>query len=169
MVLVSLQTITFTSEEEMKELFSTDGVDLRRSDFDESSDEYENVVTRAINNATLEAYAILGKAFDDVDLANNGWVRRRATLIGCYLLSIRLGNPSQYSGQYFDALNDFQSLVDGDFFFDDLARSNSVAMVALNVSSDNRTPLAPIRTDWLSATDTVGIKWFQMYMPFSWF
>lgn len=169
MPLLDLLTTTFTSEEEMKELFSVDGVDLRRADFASTSDEYDNVLTRTINNATLEALAILGKTFDAVDLANNGWVRRRTTIIGCYLLSIRLGNPSQYTGQYFDALNDFQNLVDGNFYFEDLPRSNSLAMVALNISSDNRTPLAPIRTDWLSATDTVGIKWFQLYMPFSWF
>jgi hypothetical protein len=165
---VSIVNFALTSLGEMEELFSEAGINFRREDYEDDTDEYVNVVNRRINEATHEAWAILGKVFERNALVSQVWVRRRVTQIACYLMSIRLGNPSQYLAEYQDALADFQDLVDGNYYLEGLARRSSVAVQVLNVSSDNRSPFIPIRVDWISATDTVGVKWLQSYLPFTW-
>ena len=158
----STLTHRFTSREELERLFSVDAIDYRIDDAAEDS------LEEIVDQSTYEAKAILNKIFEDSDLSNNLWVRRRTTIIGCYLLSIRRGNDSQYAAEYYNALADMQDLVDGRLYLPDLPRGTAHVVVGINVNSDNRTPLTPMRVDWASATSLQGVNFIQRYRPFMW-
>ncbi len=154
----------FTSQAEMEREFSVTGVSNRVDDY--SGGDVTTLMNEIIIQATSEVKAILNSIFDDEDLVTNVWVRRRATLIGCYFLSIRRGNPSEYYNQYLDAMADLQDARDGKVFLD-IAISGQRALM-VNVSTDNRYPFQPIRVDTVSSTSgTEGINFVRYYIPYS--
>ena len=164
--MASTLNYTFTTQEELERLFSSQAIEYRRDDFDVSDPEYLSVLEEIIDQATLEAKAILNKIFDDVDLNGNLWVRRRCTIIGCYLFSIRRGNDSQYFQEYLDALSDLEGLVEGEYYLGLPVSTPRTAM--FNVHTDNRFPVAPIRVDIYTSTSTSGPRFFQWFRPYYW-
>ena len=156
----------FTSQAEMERVVTVAGVANRVNDY--TGGDVTTVMNEVIVEATNEAKAILNQLFDDVDLATHPWIRRRCTLIGCYFLSIRKGNDSEYYNQFLDALADFQDLVDGKYNLG-LPIAGGVRAAMVNVSSDNRFPYTPIRADYLTSTSGMqGLNFVRFYAPFAW-
>lgn len=167
---VSLLTLPyyFTTRTEMERLFSVGAVELRRDDFEGNDVEKANVLQEIVVQATYEVKAILNSIFDDSDLAAHPWVRRRATIIGCYMLSIRRGNDAQYYNEYLDALADLQDLLEGKLYIG-LPTSVGASASMVNVSTDNRFPFSPVRADPATSTDYLqGIKFPRYYTPYYW-
>lgn len=154
----------FTSEEEIERLLSEDGALLHTDDVSDN----EEMLYEIVERATGRVKQILNKSFDDVNLKNSPRIREIATIIGCYLLSIRRGNPSLYQEQYIEALTDLEQIANGDLFLSELPRSGNTLVVFQNVSSDNRFPFSPIRVDAITSTRSVGGQFLNRMIPFLW-
>jgi hypothetical protein len=154
----------FTSEDEMNRLISEDGALLHTDDVADN----EEVMYELCERATGRIKQVLNKSFDDINLKDSPRIREIATIIGCYLLSIRRGNPSLYAEQYIEALTDLDQIATGDLFLSELPRSGNTLVVFQNVSSDNRFPFTPIRVDSISSNRTVGGQFLSRMIPFLW-
>lgn len=154
----------FTTEEELKRLLSVEGVDLHTDDYDDN----DEVIAEVIERATGRVKMVLNKGFDDVDLMNSPRIREIATIIGCYLISIRRGNASLYQEQYIEALADLEQIANGEVYLSELPRSSNTLCVMQNVSSDNRFPFTPIRVDHITSTRTVSGQFLNRMIPFLW-
>jgi hypothetical protein len=164
----SFLTYYFTSKEEIERTWSVDGVEDRRDDYDNASEERTKVMYEVIIRATMEVKGILNKLFADVNLVKNPWVREKATYIACYLLSVRRGNPSHYYNEYLDALDALRQLVEGEIYFEDLPVSTNSRVAMVNVSTDNRLPGMPIRVDPITSTDSSSATFLKWYQPYIW-
>ncbi len=159
----------YTSQTEVERLFSSLAVELRRDDFEDTDPEYDNVLEEVLLQAHYEVKSIINRVYSDANALLHPWIRKRATYIAAYFLSIRRGNDSQYFNEYFQALEDLEALVKGELFIDDLAANINSLVTYCNISSDNRYPFTPMRVDPISAVpDTVGVKFVHRYIPFSW-
>lgn len=154
----------FTSEEEIERLLSEDGTLLHTDDVSDN----EEMLYEIIERATGRVKQVLNKSFDDVNLKNSPRIREIATIIGCYLLSIRRGNPSLYQEQFIEAMSDMEQIADGDLYLSELPRSGNTLVVFQNVSSDNRFPFSPIRVDAITSTRSVGGQFLNRMIPFLW-
>jgi hypothetical protein len=154
----------FTSEDEMNRLISEDGALLHTDDVADN----EEVMYELCERATGRIKQVLNKSFDDINLKDSPRIREIATIIGCYLLSIRRGNPSLYAEQYIEALTDLDQIATGDLFLSELPRSGNTLVVFQNVSSDNRFPFTPIRVDSITSNRTVGGQFLSRMIPFLW-
>jgi hypothetical protein len=159
-----LYPFEFTSSEEIKRLFSEDGLDMHTDDFSDSSEIVKEFIQRATGRVKQE----LNKSFDDVDLQYSPRIREIATIIACYLISIRRGNPSLYSDQYMESMIDLERIANGDLYLSELPRSGNTSVVYQNVSSDNRFPFTPIRVDSITSSRTVGGQYISRNLPFLW-
>ena len=157
-------TILFTSEQELERLLSEDGTLLHTDDVSDNDEVIYEIIERATGRVKQE----LNKSFDDVDLANSPRIREIATIIGCYLLSYRRGNPSLYSEQYMESMVDLERIANGDLYLSELPRSGNTAVIFQNVSSDNRFPFTPIRVDAITSSRTVGGQFINRNLPFLW-
>ncbi len=91
-------TTLLTSREEIERVYSTIAVDIRLDDLSEDNattmmDEIVEAATDTLTSYTLRYYNTL-------NLANSKWARRRATIIGCYYLSMRRANGTQFSLEF---------------------------------------------------------------------
>lgn len=154
----------FTSEDELLRLISEDGTLLHTDDVADN----DEIIYEIVERATGRVKQTLNKSFDDVNLAQSPRIREIATIIGCYLLSIRRGNPSLYAEQYVEALTDLDQIASGDLFLSELPRSGNTLVVFQNVSSDNRFPFSPIRVDAITSSRTVGGQFLNRMIPFLW-
>lgn len=169
----SYSGLLFTSIEEMRQLFSEVAIEVRTDDFvDDQGDPDPQAIAdmeqKAVIRATYRCKSILNRVYNDVDLAQNEWVRERATIIGCYLISIRRGNPAQYADMAMEAMEEMQALVDGELVLIDLPRSQYASVAIQNIHSDNRQPFAPTRIDIQSSSQVFSGQSFQYYIPFGW-
>lgn len=154
----------FTSREELTRLLSEEAVLLHTDDSEDQEEVLEEIIERATGRVKQE----LNKAFDDIDLYNSPRIREIATIIGCYLISVRRGNPSLYSEMYMEAMIDLERIASGELYLTELPRSSNTAVVAQNVSSDNRFPFTPIRVDVVTSTRTIGGQFLNRNLPFLW-
>jgi hypothetical protein len=154
----------FTSEQELVRLVSEDGT-LLHTDDESDNDE---IIYEIVERATGRVKQTLNKGFDDIDLSKSPRIREIATIIGCYLLSIRRGNPSLYAEQYIEALADLDQIASGELYLSELPRSSNTLVVYQNVSSDNRFPFSPIRVDAITSSRTVGSQFLNRMIPFLW-
>ena len=154
----------FTSEDEIMRLISEDGTLLHTDDVTDN----DEIIYELIERATGRIKQVLNKSFDDVNLAQSPRIREIATIVGCYLLSIRRGNPSLYAEQYVEALADLEQIANGELYLSELPRSGNTQVVFQNVSSDNRFPYSPIRVDAITSSRTVSSQFLNRMVPFLW-
>lgn len=95
---IDLGTYTFTSREEIERLYSTLAVNLRIDDL--SSANQTNMFNDLVNAATSTVASYTMRYYNNADLVNSSWVRRRATIIGAYYLSMRRANGTQFGLEY---------------------------------------------------------------------
>jgi len=153
----------YTSREERNRLLGEQGTDWHSDDVSDDTDINLEIDIRA----TARVNQVLQKLFSPVDMNSSPWVRERATIIGCYLDSIRRGNPSLYQEQYIEAIADMEAVVAGDYYLD-LPRSSNASVIFQNVSSDNRFPFTPMRVDPITASRLTGQEFITRWLPFSW-
>ena len=154
----------FTSEDEIMRLISEDGTLLHTDDVTDN----DEIIYELTERATGRIKQVLNKSFDDIDLAQSPRIREIATIVGCYLLSIRRGNPSLYAEQYVEALADLEQIANGELYLSELPRSGNTQVVFQNVSSDNRFPYSPIRVDAITSSRTVSSQFLNRMVPFLW-
>lgn len=87
-----------TTREEMRRIFGEDAINLRLDDMTDPSDQ-DNVVEDIISYASETVLSYLLSHYDESAVSASPWVRRRATILACYYLSERRGNPQQFVAQ----------------------------------------------------------------------
>lgn len=96
----------FTSVAEINKLYSSVGMELRLDDLDTSdaSDFMDDIVESATQ--TVASFTLRFYASDAIYLTQ--WVRRRATIIGAYYLSMRRANGTQFNAEYQRIMEELQ-------------------------------------------------------------
>lgn len=104
-------TTALTSREEIERIFSSIGVDLRVDDAATPTEE-DNIMDEIIDWAseTIASYTLLH--YDTSVLVESAWTRRRATILACYYLSQRRGNPGQFVAEAKRTMDDLQLVAD---------------------------------------------------------
>lgn len=99
---VLLDAYLFTSREEMERVYSTIGVTLRADDLSESGDKsnHTKMLWEVVNAATETVNSYTLKYYNPSALVNSPWIRRRATIIACYYLSMRRANGTQFTREF---------------------------------------------------------------------
>ncbi len=140
-----------TSLAEMRRLYGRDAVQMRASDIPSptgplTSDEVA-AIQDCIDEASDECFARIGMWHDISDEAtsNNLWLRRRATSIACYLLSMRRANPGQFTEKYERALADMDRVQRGELVIPRLPFKADLAPGMSNVSIDDRYVVRKVR------------------------
>lgn len=158
--------ITFTSREEIERQVSADAVNWHT---DHQSDD-ELIMEEEVQRATGTVKSRLNKLFSDIHLSQSPWIRHRCTIIACHNLSIKRGNSSIYESQYFQILEEFVDLLDGELFLEELPRQAGASVVMQNIHTDNRYPFTPIRTDVISSSEIVANQInLDRWSTFTWF
>lgn len=134
---MSITVPPFTTIEEISRIFSSDGVDLRLDDIT-NIDDNTLAVEETIDDATNLIYQYTWLIYDVNDLAGSKWVRRRATYISCYLLSIRRGNPGQYIDRYNSILEELKLIMSRDLYIPGLNINTTPTPTLSNQIVDNR-------------------------------
>jgi hypothetical protein len=132
----------YTSQAEIERMWSLRAAALHVSDYDsEETAPVGDIAFRAavwddiLCAATDEVNFYLLKFHEASDLYSSRWVRTRATWIGCYLLSLRRGDPGYFKTLYDQAIAQLERINE----------SNTVPRLTLN---QNFTPaLSNIRID----------------------
>jgi hypothetical protein len=98
-----------TSREEIERVYSTIGVTLRLDDLTTANattmmDEIVAAATETLASYTLRYYST-------IRLANSDWARRRATIIGCYYLSMRRANGTQFGLEYARVMEELEKFL----------------------------------------------------------
>ena len=99
-------TYTYTTKAEMESIFGTDGILLRLDDDrSEAIDGSETAnLTDVIEEASHEINFHCVHRYEPATLSANTWIRRACSLIACYFLSRRQGDPEQYQTAYDQAM-----------------------------------------------------------------
>lgn len=134
-----------TSEEEIKRIFSTDGVDNHLEDMPNYAVHMKEVIARA----TAKVLMYLRGVFSIEEMQINPWVREKASYIACYLISIRTGNPSLYGAMYEEALIELTQVRNGQL---NPGMRREVHIVTHTPMVDNRGWRPGLRTDLTSST-----------------
>lgn len=143
----SLPTL-LTSQTEMEQLFGAEAV-LWRVDDDEDDVKDAGVETEGLNDAMLEAHdqvmMHLEPRYATVDLLDNRWARRAATVLACYFLSQRRGNAEQYVTHYQQIQEDLARLMEGKLSLPRMTVALDEAPAMSNLVVDDRYHYAKLR------------------------
>lgn len=142
---MSVETVsyTYTSEAEINRVFSDSAVDLRVDDL--TGSELTTFWTEIVIEATDMVNFYCELYYDPVDMQDNRWIRRQATYLGCYLLSIRRGNPEQYTQQYDRVLADLQLIAEGKRQVPRLPTRGDLTPAMSNMRVDDRFTISKVR------------------------
>lgn len=102
-------SVTFTSTAEIARVYSTIGVELRLDDL-ESADQ-TTMMTEIVEAATGTVASYTLTYYDSATISTVSWVRRRATIIGCYYLSMRRANGTQFNAEYQRIMEELQMFL----------------------------------------------------------
>lgn len=137
----------FTSQDELDRLFSQSGIDLRIDDLtdtptleDDSPDPlYKGTaLNEFIDDASEWMWQFLWLIYEESDVTNNKWVRRRATWIAAYFISMRRGNPGQFIDRYEQIKEELTAVYNRQMFVPDAPVKVTTQPVISNFIIDNR-------------------------------
>lgn len=106
---VELSSIVFTSRNEIERLYSTLAVNLRSDDL--SAANQTNMFNDLVNAATSTVASYTLRYYNNIDLVNSSWVRRRATIIAAYYLSMRRANGTQFGLEYQRVIEELEKFL----------------------------------------------------------
>ena len=132
----------YTTRDEMDSVYSEFGVQTRVDDLysDKGSVAYLDDI---IDDATEIINQYLAPRYLEEDLYRSRWVRRRCTWIACHLLSLRRGNPRQFTRIYDDTIVNLERCMRGEFNVPRLALRSVFEPTFSNLVIDYRYPSPP--------------------------
>ena len=148
---VETLTYTYTSQAEIERLLSTAGA-LARVDDDLDGSAESGVWEDVVDEATDEINFHCEHLYEPSDMANNLWVRRRATLIGAYLLSQRRGDSGLYHERYQKLIEVLELVRDGKRQIPRLPTKDDYTPAMSNLRVDHRFGSRKIRVQRTTST-----------------
>lgn len=144
-------TYTFTSADDIKRLVSESGVENWTDDLMSQSD----ALTEVIEYATLFIRQYTDPLYTDSTIYNNMWVRRNATIIAAYELSVRRGDPGIYGARVQEIESRLQDIQLGMAIIPGATQSANVIAVGQNPVIDNRYFINRNRVRAEASNDTI--------------
>lgn len=158
----------FTSREEIERLYSTVGVELRLDDLDSgtASDHIDEIIVAATQ--TIASYTLKYYANEAIYLTQ--WVRRRATIIAAYYLSMRRANGTQFNAEYQRIMEELQMflkyphpMIPGNDGYPAPVRSSNVPTVSAYIVDDrNRRRKLRTNKDYTTKSYPGQYQYWQM-------
>lgn len=158
--------LKLTSREEMERLLSFRAIQNRIDDDDGGSSTEEEVLDDFIIEASDTVYAYTQHLYNELDLAGNRWVRFRATVIACYLLSRRRGDPGLYEDLYQHNLDMLKQIKEMEMRIPRLGYKDDLTPAMSNLRVDDRFRLSKIRVE--SQISNGGTSGRQALSPEVW-
>lgn len=161
---------TYTSQSEIERLISTAGVNLRISDL--TGADKTSYWTELIADATDIINQYVEWFYDAADLADNRWVRSRATWIALTQLCRRRANPVPKAvlDRYQEILDELRSIKSGEMQIPRLATSVDLLPAMSNLRVDDRFLSRKIRVNpTISVGATSGQQDLDWLWTYDWF
>ncbi len=127
----------YSSQELMERLYSTVAVLLRLDDNDDGTID-TGLLQDVIDTATDKINQYLLPLYEAAAAELNLWVRRRATIIACWYLSQRRGNPAQFQSMYEEVIEELKAVNAMKLFIPRLPLSSNLAPGVSNYRVDDR-------------------------------
>lgn len=139
-----------TSADEITDLLSSEGVEVRLDDDDDdfvNGAESARLSTGIINYATSRVNLFLGERYTPADLVTSWQVHDWATIIGAVKLCRRRGNPVPKTllRDYNAATEEMQMVRDHDLSLSDIGEIESSQPSMSNMTMDRRYRARPLR------------------------
>ncbi len=150
-MMVETLTYTYTTQAEIERLISAAGASLRTDDDQDGSPE-SGVWQDVIDEATDTINFYCESHYEPVDLTDNLWVRRSATLIGAYLLCQRRGDPGLYHDRYAKVIEMLEKVAFGRMQIPRLQTKEDFSPAASNLRVDHRFGTRKIRVQRQTST-----------------
>lgn len=144
---MTIETLSdvYTTRSEIERIYGQRGVtshvddqDLGDIPDDDTTEMSDDIWEGVIQDATDEINLYCLGYYTASDLKNNVWVRRQASYLGCYYLSIRRGDPGQYANRRDDILGLLQRIQAGNMQIPRLATRGDLTPGMSNYSVDDR-------------------------------
>jgi len=105
---VTALTYPLTSYEEMEDILSQHGMDIRIDDMDGPS--LERWIEKCVAHGTEKILQFAGQIYSQSDLYTSHWARVRATYVACFWFTMRKGEHPLFEIAYRDILEDLVDL-----------------------------------------------------------
>jgi len=151
---MTIETLSdvYTTREEIETIFGKRGVsshiddqDLGNVPYDDAEQETDDIWDGIVVDATDEINIYCLNWYASADMKNNKWVRRQASYLGCYYLSIRRGDPGQYAARREEILLSLQKIANGQMQIPRLATRGDLTPGSSNYTVDDRYRINKIR------------------------
>lgn len=130
-------TYVYTSQAELERVFSITAVN-RRADLDKDGIADPLVIDETANIATDEINLYCEPHYNASDMVNNLWIRRQATYIGCFHLSLLRGHPAQFKTYYEKIVQWLEKIREGSLQVPRLYKKSNMSPSVSNYVVDNR-------------------------------
>jgi hypothetical protein len=133
--------LLYTSQTEIERIWSANAVTLRTDEIGSTTDYWDEVNEEATDIVNL--YASIW--YEESDMYSNRFVRRLATWIGCYLVSLRRGDPGQYYAQYERVIDILEKIQKGILQIPRLGTRADITPALSNMRVDDRFSINKVR------------------------
>jgi hypothetical protein len=160
----------YTSEDEISRLISAAGTNLRVGDL--TSTMLTDYWTELIAEATDAVNQYVLWTYEAADLADNRWVRARATWIGLVLLCRRRGNavPESIMQRYDEIIEELQMVLAGRLQIPRLNTISDMTPAMSNLEVDNRYRTRKLRVNPnISVGSITGQQDVSLESSYDWF
>lgn len=159
----------YTSQKEIERIWSPKAAAVRLDDSRTGNTDV-NLWNDIIFEATDTVNLYLQPFYNDIDLQNNLWVRRCASYIGCYLLSLHRGNPPQFKVQYERMVELLEKVQDGRMQIPRLPTNYDYTPGMSNYAIDDYYNINKVRVEpTISTGGTGGNQDIDRILPNNWF
>lgn len=157
---------TFTTDQEIENLLSENGVNLRTLNI--ASGQIGAFLLRCIQRAIHEVRLYTDQKYAPADIEDLAIVRDWVTYIACYYLTKREGNPGLYAGDYDEIIFKLEQLRDGITQLPGVEHRNNYPALMQNVIVDNRFSSNQIRVVRHGSTTTKGVEHLAAQHIYDW-
>lgn len=157
----------YVTLDEVQLRFSEAGITLRLDDLppEKLDDAFEQVagdVEDVIDQYCQHFYL-------DDDLKNSPWVRRRASWLFCYFLSMRRGNAAIFQNRYNEIIDELERVAAGRLLIPGLPYRADMTPALSNLVVDERFYISKIRVQpSISTGGTSGRQALSPVIPYEW-
>lgn len=168
MMAVETLANTYTSEAEIQRIaYGAAGADALADDLSTTDD--ATLWTEVVEDATdfVNQYAL--RMYEAADMADNRWVRSRATWIAAHLFSQRRGNPSLFSERFEQIKQELIDVAEGRMTIPRLTPRDDFTPAMSNLTVDPHFSIQKVRVvPSISTGGSSGRQHVAYYYPYEW-
>ncbi len=155
---------TFTTKAEILRLVSDSGAYDWLDDLQNDAAYW----TEVIEFVTLDIRAYTDRLYTAATLSTNAWIRRIATIMAAYQMSLRRGDPGIYGSLAMEYQARLMEISEGNGVVPGASQSAAVVAVMQNTVIDNRFNIYRNRVRAEQSSDHLGSQQLAYTWPFDW-